>query len=128
MTVLIVEDDKRVSKEIVDAIMGSKAIPYLLIDVSVVGNAYDAIEYLKQYSPDAIVLDMGIPMRRDSEAKPMAGAEIWRRIRERNKDKTTPIIINTGLEYGEIKHMLDGCTRYSNKNTDTVVRHLAEMM
>lgn len=128
--ILVVEDDPRIMDVLVDAIEASvSGIKPEITQCTSVGCAITALETNPQF--DAIVLDMGLPMKPGRGAGPREGSRIWMGVRRgewREGLRATPIVINTGLDYGDVAEMIDANTRYSNKNTPVVVRHLQEVL
>ena len=60
-----------------------------VFETRIVSNGEEALKVYNEWSPDAIILDIKMPI--------MSGYSVLREIREKNKDKDTAIIMATSL-------------------------------
>jgi DNA-binding response OmpR family regulator len=112
MKLLLVEDDEQVAQVLADAFASEgheTAIRY---------TGEDGLAYLEGERPDAVVLDVRLPM--------LGGVAVLRQIRA--MDPTLPVIIMTGLatpgELAEIRRL--GVTEIVEK--PEVLRHFSEAL
>lgn len=102
-TVLVVEDIHDV-RELVRVVLESEG--YRVIEAE---NGLNAVEAARQHQPDAILMDMSMPM--------MDGCQTTRRIRQQPGLATVPIIACTAYNRWEWrgKSILAGCTDFLTK-------------
>jgi CheY-like chemotaxis protein len=102
-TVLVVEDD-RDSRDLLKITLEDAG--YRVIEAE---NGFDGIEAARQYEPDAILMDMSMPL--------MDGCQCTRRIRQNSRLATVPIIACTAYNRWEWrgKAILAGCTDFLTK-------------
>ena len=106
LTVLIVEDDRDI-REILRITLES--VGYRVIEAE---NGFDGLEAARQYEPDAILMDMSMPL--------MDGCQCTRKIRQNSRLATIPIIACTAYNRWEWrgKAILAGCTDFLPKPVD----------
>jgi CheY-like chemotaxis protein len=106
-TVLIVEDDGDI-RELLRLTL--EVAGYHVIEA---GNGLEAIEAARWHEPDAILMDMSMPI--------MDGCQSTRRIREEPRLATVPIIACTAFNRWEWrgKAILAGCTDFLPKPLDS---------
>jgi CheY-like chemotaxis protein len=106
LTVLIVEDD-RDTREILRITL--EGVGYRVIEAE---NGFDGLEAARQYEPDAILMDMSMPL--------MDGCQCTRKIRQNSRLATIPIIACTAYNRWEWrgKAILAGCTDFLPKPVD----------
>ena len=106
LTVLIVEDD-RDTREILRITL--EGVGYHVIEAE---NGFDGLEAARQYEPDAILMDMSMPL--------MDGCQCTRKIRQNSRLATIPIIACTAYNRWEWrgKAILAGCTDFLPKPVD----------
>jgi CheY-like chemotaxis protein len=97
-TVLVVEDDPD-TREVL-----KNTLELAGYRVSEAENGFDGIEAARQYEPDAILMDMSMPL--------MNGCQCTRLIRQSSRLATVPIIACTAYNRWEWrgKAILAGCT------------------
>jgi CheY-like chemotaxis protein len=102
-TILVVDDDR----DIRDVLKTTLEVAgYRVIEAE---NGFDGIEAARQYEPDAILMDMSMPL--------MDGCQCTRRIRQNSRLATVPIIACTAYNRWEWrgKAILAGCTDFLPK-------------
>jgi CheY-like chemotaxis protein len=106
LTVLIVEDDRE-TREILRITL--EGVGYRVIEAE---NGFDGLEAARQYEPDAILMDMSMPL--------MDGCQCTRKIRQNSRLATIPIIACTAYNRWEWrgKAILAGCTDFLPKPVD----------
>jgi two-component system, cell cycle response regulator DivK len=106
-TVLVVEDDRDIREVLRLTLEGAG---YRVIEAE---NGFDGIEAARQYEPDAILIDMSLPL--------MDGCQSSRLIRQNPRLATVPIIACTAYNRWEWrgKAILAGCTNFLPKPVDS---------
>ena len=106
-TVLVVEDDRDI-REVLRLTL--EVAGYRVIEAE---NGFDGIEAARQYEPDAILMDMSLPL--------MDGCQSSRLIRQNPRLATVPIIAFTAYNRWEWrgKAILAGCTNFLPKPVDS---------
>jgi CheY-like chemotaxis protein len=106
-SVLVVEDDRDI-REVFRLTL--EAAGYRVIEAE---NAFDGIAAAHQYGPDAILMDMSMPL--------MDGCQCARRIRRDPRLASVPIIACTAYNRWEWrgKAILAGCTDFLTKPVDS---------
>jgi CheY-like chemotaxis protein len=105
-TVLVVEDNRDI-RELIKLTL--EVAGYRVIEAE---NGFDGIEAARQYEPDAILMDMSMPL--------MDGCQCTRRIRQNSRLAGVPIIACTAYNRWEWrgKALLAGCTDFLPKPLD----------
>jgi CheY-like chemotaxis protein len=105
-TVLVVEDDPDI-RELLKITL--EVAGYRVIEAE---NGFDGIEAARQHEPDAILMDMSMPL--------MDGCQCTRRIRQNSRLARVPIIACTAYNRWEWrgKAILAGCTDFLPKPVD----------
>jgi|SRR3989338_8918794 len=83
LKILLIEDDPFISQ------LYSDKFSKFLYETEVVRDGFEALEILKKYKPDCILLDIVMPK--------MDGFEILERIKKDNSLKKIPVLILTNL-------------------------------
>ncbi|MCW6038255.1 response regulator [Spirulina subsalsa FACHB-351] len=101
--VLVVEDSLAQRQMISDLLKGSG------LTVAVASNGLEAIEQMKEYSPDIVVLDIVMPE--------MNGYELCRRIKSDPKTQHVPVVMcsSKGEEFDRYWGMRQGADAYIAK-------------
>ncbi|MEM9904942.1 MAG: response regulator [Cyanobacteria bacterium P01_D01_bin.44] len=102
-TVLVVEDSVAQREMITDLLRGSG------LDVTVVGDGLEAIEYIQGHPPDLVVLDIVMPR--------MNGYEVCRRIKSDPITQNVPVVMcsSKGEEFDRYWGMKQGADAYIAK-------------
>ncbi|MEM8805839.1 MAG: response regulator [Cyanobacteria bacterium P01_G01_bin.38] len=102
-TVLVVEDSVAQREMITDLLRGSG------LDVTVVGDGLEAIEYIQGHPPDLVVLDIVMPR--------MNGYEVCRRIKSDPVTQNVPVVMcsSKGEEFDRYWGMKQGADAYIAK-------------
>jgi CheY-like chemotaxis protein len=105
-TVLVVEDNRDI-RELIKLTL--EVAGYRVIEAE---NGFDGIEAARQYEPDAILMDMSMPL--------MDGCQCTRRIMQNSRLAGVPIIACTAYNRWEWrgKALLAGCTDFLPKPLD----------
>lgn len=113
-TILVVEDTLD-SRELMKLVL--KAEGYRVLEAA---NGAVAVDIAQREQPDAIIMDMSLPL--------MDGCQATRRIRQMSALRTTPIIAFTAFNQWDWrgKAILAGCTDFLTKPIQTKV--LLEML
>ncbi len=92
--ILIVEDDVSIQK------LYDKGLPDESYEKRFSDNGTEALEIYKSWTPDKIILDIGLPG--------MDGYSVLNKIRIENKDGDTTVIMATGVSD---RHKINDCIR-----------------
>lgn len=105
--VLVVEDDRDIRE------LFRLTLEVAGYEVIVAENGVDGVAAARQYEPDAILMDMSMPL--------MDGCQSTRRIRQNPRLASVPIIACTAYNRWEWrgKAILAGCTDFLSKPVDS---------